>query len=225
MNPQKTGEFLKCLRKEKGLTQEQLAERFFVSSRTVSRWETGSNMPDLGILIDLAEFYGTDIRDIIDGERKSETMEKETLTKIADYSKCLEKTLLRKLVVNLSIGIVAWAVTFVFMLSLIASVQGAGVILIYETAAAVLYGISMACLRPVRNTNGFLNAVIGAEAAAVVSNLALFALFFHSGSYHNYGLIGAAYSLWVILAVFLVAGIAVALISSHEGAKSKTEHK
>lgn len=41
MNQQKTGELLKRLRKDKGLTQEQLAERFYVSSRTVSRWETG----------------------------------------------------------------------------------------------------------------------------------------------------------------------------------------
>lgn len=41
MNQQKTGDFLKRLRKDKGLTQEQLAETFHVSSRTVSRWETG----------------------------------------------------------------------------------------------------------------------------------------------------------------------------------------
>ncbi len=41
MNQQKIGEFIKCLRKEKELTQEQLAEHFYVSSRTVSRWETG----------------------------------------------------------------------------------------------------------------------------------------------------------------------------------------
>ena len=89
MNQQKTGEFLKCLRKEKGLTQEQLAERFFISSRTVSRWETGSNMPDLAILIELADFYDVDIREIIDGERKSEMMNKETketLLKVAEYA-------------------------------------------------------------------------------------------------------------------------------------------
>ena len=41
MDQKKTGEFLKQLRKEKDLTQEQLAERFVVSGRTVSRWETG----------------------------------------------------------------------------------------------------------------------------------------------------------------------------------------
>ena len=89
MDQKKTGEFLKQLRKEKGLTQEQLAERFAVSGRTVSRWETGSNMPDLSVLVELADYYDVDIREIIDGERKSEKMDKElkdTVLKIAEYS-------------------------------------------------------------------------------------------------------------------------------------------
>ncbi len=89
MNQQKTGEFLKHLRKGKGLTQEQLAEQFYVSSRTVSRWETGSNMPDVDMLIELADFYDVDIREIIDGERKSENMDietKDTLKKVAEYA-------------------------------------------------------------------------------------------------------------------------------------------
>lgn len=66
MEQQKIGNFLKQLRKEKGLTQEQFAERFYISSRTVSRWETGSNMPDVDMLIELADFYEVDIREIID---------------------------------------------------------------------------------------------------------------------------------------------------------------
>ncbi len=89
MNQQKIGAFLKKLRKDKGLTQEQLAEHFYVSSRTVSRWETGSNMPDVDTLIDIADFYNVDIREIIDGERKSETMDneaKDTLKKVAEYA-------------------------------------------------------------------------------------------------------------------------------------------
>ena len=45
----KIGNFLKKLRKEKGITQEQLAEILNVSGRTVSRWETGNNMPDISI--------------------------------------------------------------------------------------------------------------------------------------------------------------------------------
>ena len=89
MDQKKIGQFLQTLRKEKELTQEQLAERFNVSNRTVSRWETGSNMPDISVLVELAEFYQVDIKEIIDGERKSETMNeetKETLVKVAEYT-------------------------------------------------------------------------------------------------------------------------------------------
>jgi len=90
MDQKKIGLFLKELRKEKELTQEQLAEQFNVSNRTVSRWETGSNMPDLSVLVELAEFYHVDIKEIIDGERKSEIMNeetRETLVKVAEYTK------------------------------------------------------------------------------------------------------------------------------------------
>lgn len=89
MNQQKTGEFLKRLREGKNLTQEQLAEHFYVSTRTVSRWETGSNMPNVDVLIDLADFYDVDIREIINGERKSENMDSEardTLKEVAEYA-------------------------------------------------------------------------------------------------------------------------------------------
>ena len=71
MDQKKTGSFLKQLRNEKKLTQEQLAEKLQITSRTVSRWETGSNMPDISMLLELADFYEVDIREIIDGERKS----------------------------------------------------------------------------------------------------------------------------------------------------------
>lgn len=70
MNQQKMGEFLKRLRKDKGLTQEQLAELFAVSTRTVSRWETGRNIPDVDMLLALADFYNVDVGEIICGERK-----------------------------------------------------------------------------------------------------------------------------------------------------------
>lgn len=90
MDQKKTGQFLKTLRKEKQLTQEGLAEKLGVSGRTVSRWETGTNMPDISLLVELAEFYQVSIPEIIDGERKSEDMNqetKETAVKLAEYSK------------------------------------------------------------------------------------------------------------------------------------------
>ncbi len=106
MDQRKIGAFLKKLRNEKNMTQEKLAEQFNVSSRTVSRWETGSNMPDLSILVELADFYSVDIREILNGERKSEEMNqetKETLLQVAEYNGT-EKAQLKKRMMNLSIG-------------------------------------------------------------------------------------------------------------------------
>ena len=77
MDLQKIGTFLKELRNGEGLTQEQLAEKLNVSRRTVSRWETGSNMPDLDLLIEMADFYHVNIRELLNGERDSEKMNKE----------------------------------------------------------------------------------------------------------------------------------------------------
>ena len=100
MDLKKTGTLLKELRKENKLTQEQLAEKLNVSGRTVSRWETGSNLPDLDILIELADLYEVDIRELIDGERKSENMDKETkdtLKKVADYAETEKKRFAKKM--------------------------------------------------------------------------------------------------------------------------------
>lgn len=110
MDQKKSGSFLRELRKEKQLTQEQLAERFGVTSRSVSRWETGSNMPDLSILVELADFYDVDIRDIIDGERKGEDMnkeEKERLQLVADYAETEKNTLLMRLRIFSIVGLIS----------------------------------------------------------------------------------------------------------------------
>lgn len=106
MNQQNTGNFLRELRKSKGLTQEQLAERLNVSGRTVSRWENGMTMPDLDLLIELADLYDIDIRELIDGERKNDKMDKETketLKKVADYAET-EKRILAKRMCGMTAG-------------------------------------------------------------------------------------------------------------------------
>ena len=110
----KIGKFLKELRKEKELTQEQLAEKFGVSSRSVSRWENGNTMPELGILVELAEYYEVDIKEIIDGERKSESMnkeEKETLRKVADYTEVEKRLVVRRKCIVTFVGTLAFALS------------------------------------------------------------------------------------------------------------------
>lgn len=69
MNQEKIGAFIAAMRKEKELTQEQLADRLRVNSRTVSRWETGRNMPDYAVLEPLTEELGITVNELIRGER------------------------------------------------------------------------------------------------------------------------------------------------------------
>lgn len=100
MDQVKIGALLRVLRKEKNLSQEQLAERFNVSSRSVSRWENGNTMPDISLLIELADFYEIEIRDLLSGERKRETMNenmKETLVMVADYTNAEKEKLTKSL--------------------------------------------------------------------------------------------------------------------------------
>jgi Predicted transcriptional regulators len=115
----KTGKFLQELRKEKGLTQEQLAELMGVARRTVSRWETGSNMPDMDILMDLSDLYAVDLREILNGERKSERMDqemKETVLQVADYSNEEKVRLLRRMHGLFIAGFAGFAVFLVITL-------------------------------------------------------------------------------------------------------------
>ena len=106
MDPKKIGSFLRELRKEQRITQEDLAEKLNVSSRTISRWETGSNMPDISLLIEIADFFDVSIPEIINGERKSEKMNeevKEVAEKLSDYADA-EKVNIIKEIRKLSIG-------------------------------------------------------------------------------------------------------------------------
>ena len=88
MDQKKIGTFLKKLRAEKQLTQEQLAEILGVTNRSVSRWENGVNMPDFDLVIEIAKYYDVSIEEILDGERENEMIDKKTeqmLLKVADY--------------------------------------------------------------------------------------------------------------------------------------------
>ena len=144
MDQKKVGSFLRELRKEKQLTQEQLAERFGVTNRSVSRWETGSNMPDLSTLVELADFYDVDIRDIIDGERKGEDMnkeEKERLQLVADYAETEKNTLLMRLRIFSIVGLVSLIAGLVMLV-----LGGDNNLPVYDYLMGTLMGVSIGAL-------------------------------------------------------------------------------
>lgn len=63
------GAFLVQLRKEKGLTQKELAEKLYVSDKAVSKWERGLSLPDISLLTPLAEILGVTVTELLRGER------------------------------------------------------------------------------------------------------------------------------------------------------------
>lgn len=64
------GSFIAALRKEQGLTQEQLAEKLGVSNRSVSRWENGNTLPDLSLMQSICEHTGVTISELLSGARQ-----------------------------------------------------------------------------------------------------------------------------------------------------------
>ena len=69
MNTYDFGKFLSQLRKEKGLTQIQLAEQLNVTDKAISRWETGKNFPDIEIFEDLSKILDISISELLEGKR------------------------------------------------------------------------------------------------------------------------------------------------------------
>ena len=134
MDQKKIGSFLKELRKEKGITQEELAENLNVSGRTVSRWETGANMPDISLLVDIAEFFDVSIPEIINGERKSEIMEKEVkevAEAMSNYAGVEKSVILKRVklisiigLISLVIGLVMEAINYDSMIPIYECIKG-----------------------------------------------------------------------------------------------------
>lgn len=157
MDQKKTGYFLKQLRNEKKLTQEQLAEKFQITSRTVSRWETGSNMPDISMLLELADFYEVDIREIIDGERKSEQMNeelKETVIKVTDYTETNNARLLKRVRIIGITGVIT------ILIAMVMDAGGLAVSPFWESVKRDLYAWTLGTLiANILYTTGWLKRI------------------------------------------------------------------
>ena len=80
MNTRDFGQFLYQLRKEKGLTQIQLAEKLNITDKAISRWETGKNYPDIELFEDLSNILDVSVSELLEGKR----VEKEKLFEVSE---------------------------------------------------------------------------------------------------------------------------------------------
>ena len=98
MDQIKIGKFISLKRKEKNITQKQLAEKLNITDRAVSKWENGISMPDAGLISELCEILDITVNDLFCGEivdeKDSERKLKENLLEIVKIKEARDKELL-----------------------------------------------------------------------------------------------------------------------------------
>lgn len=80
----KIGKFIAKMRKEKNMTQKQLADALYISNKTVSKWECGKGLPEVSLMLPLCEVLQITVNDLLTGARVSEV----------DYQKKAEKNMM-----------------------------------------------------------------------------------------------------------------------------------
>lgn len=92
MDQNKVGQYIASCRKEKQMTQGDLAKALNVSVQAVSKWERGNNYPDISLFPKLAEVLGTSVGELLKGEKSTmEIKTEETVSKLIDYTKDVDR--------------------------------------------------------------------------------------------------------------------------------------
>ena len=105
MNQEKIGKFIAKCRKEKKLTQEQLAEKLGVTSKSISRWENGRTMPDVSLFYPICIELNISVNDLLSGEKTAKDNFDLSADKLVDYSKYIKRKENKKIVI-LSVGLI-----------------------------------------------------------------------------------------------------------------------
>ena len=116
MDQEAIGKFIAACRKEKGLTQMQLAEKLNITNRAVSKWETGKSCPDTSIMLELCDILGITVNELLSGERISmENYQKkaeENLVELQQKKDKAQKGLLRVELIWLAVAVLVSPVHF-----------------------------------------------------------------------------------------------------------------
>ena len=107
-----TGRFIAELRKQKGFTQKELAEKLMVTDKAISRWETGKGLPDTSLLKPLGDVLGVSIIELLSGKRIEEVDMKEQADNIILESLNYSKRMLASV-----IGVIIFIIGIAFIIS------------------------------------------------------------------------------------------------------------
>ncbi len=114
MNQIKIGKFIADCRKQKNLTQLQLAEKLNITDKAISKWERGIAMPDTSIMLELCDILGISVNELLSGEKIiMENNNKNNEQLLLDMAKELERK-------NKTIWTTMWAIMAVSIIAMIA---------------------------------------------------------------------------------------------------------
>lgn len=125
MNQEKIGNFIAQCRKEKKLTQTQLAEKLNISNKAISKWETGRGMPDSSIMLELSKYLGITVNELLSGEHlQKEDYESKVNENIIYMAKENEKNKKRtKIMITIFVSIFIFFILFIVAKSIYNSVE------------------------------------------------------------------------------------------------------
>ena len=123
MDQWKTGRFIAECRKEKNLTQMQLAERLGITDKAISKWERGISMPDTSIMLELCDILGISVNELLNGEKISmENNDRKNEQLLLDMAKEAEQK-------NRIIWTSMWVIMTVAIIGLLACVSAAALLI------------------------------------------------------------------------------------------------
>lgn len=114
MKSQHTGKFIQQLRKDAGLTQEELAKKLGVTRAAVSKWERGAGYPDITMLIPLSQILHTSIEEILAGKKSEDNSESILNQSMAEIVSSYEKRNLRIILLAI-VGTICSLLSYYFM--------------------------------------------------------------------------------------------------------------
>lgn len=147
MDQLKIGRFIQLKRKEKGLTQAELAEMLNITDRAVSKWERGIAMPDSSIMLELCRILGITVTDLLNGEmvdmenysNKNEQAIMETLKMKEKSDKLLLRAEVFIVVASIALLLVVSALCAIFVKS-----EGLAAAIVLVTLASIMPGLLFA---------------------------------------------------------------------------------
>ena len=148
MDQVKTGKFIQKMRKEQQLTQRQITDKLNISDKTVSKWETGNGLPEVGLMLPLCSLLHINVNELLSGERldeqkyqeKAEVNIMDLLKKKAEAKRKIVILIVQCIMTLLS------GITLIMTASFLEMQVWVRIVLIVIAAAVMVSGIIVACV-------------------------------------------------------------------------------